>query len=127
MQDVWIKVFKHAAKWDGDMAWVMAIAANTVLDWRKKRRLPTADADVIDLVDTRGPAAVEADPDLGRCLDDLSQQHERAYKLVIAFYHADTDDDALATELGVKPVSVRTGRSKALALLRECLENRRKR
>lgn len=122
MQDVWIKVFRHAAKWDGNMAWVMAIAQNADLDRRKKRRLPTSDFDAGDVVDLRpSNAAPEPDPKLASCLERLRTANGNYHAAVVGFYYGELDDAEIAAARAIEPVTVRTGRSKGIAALKKCL------
>jgi RNA polymerase sigma-70 factor, ECF subfamily len=123
IQDVWLKVTRHASKWDGQMTWVMTIAANVVRDWRKKKRLLVSDADVVELVDARNrPDVVEADPKLLTCLERLRRSNERFYAAVIAVYYDALTPDEVAAIQGVGATAVRTGLSRARTALRTCIE-----
>ncbi|MCB1865775.1 MAG: sigma-70 family RNA polymerase sigma factor [Chromatiales bacterium] len=129
LQDVYIRVWTHAADYRADRAqastWLATIARNRALDEvrRRGREAPLPD-DVIDTLDDAGPGpAQQAESQstaraLDDCLDQLppGQRHSLVLAYCEGYTHSELSE-RLAQPLGTVKSWIRRG----LDWLRECL------
>jgi RNA polymerase sigma-70 factor (ECF subfamily) len=109
----WRKVCKHPAP----RAWVVRTALNTHVSWWRRHRREVA-WDVSHDAEARSPDDVQVDRHVMQALKTLPG---RQREVVVLRIFLDLDTNTTARVLGVKPGTVMTHLSRALAALRTAL------
>ena len=127
VQDVLVKActrWRSVAATDHPEAYVRRMVVNEYVSWRRRWHVrtttPRDGATLAALGDSRSAAADTADQHALR--DDLQQRLRRLpprqRAVLVLRYYEGLDDEAIAAVLGVRPVTVRSTASRALAALR---------
>lgn len=118
-QEIFVKLYRNLARFDSTRPfepWFWKLAANTTINYRRKRVPATTDEDL----ELRGEAAEQAHHD--PTLVDALAQLDPAYRLpILLHYYADLSLEQVASSLGVTLPAVKSRLHRARALLRNSL------
>ena len=118
-QEIFVKLYRNLARFDPTRPfepWFWKLAANTTINYRRKRVPATTDEDL----ELRGEAAEQARHD--PTLVDALAQLDPAYRLpILLHYYSDLSLEQVASSLGVTLPAVKSRLHRARALLRNSL------
>ncbi|HEV2216302.1 MAG TPA: sigma-70 family RNA polymerase sigma factor [Candidatus Dormibacteraeota bacterium] len=118
-QEIFVKLYRNLARFDSTRPfepWFWKLAANTTINYRRKRVPATTDENL----ELRGEAAEQAQHD--PTLVDALAQLDPAYRLpILLHYYADLSLEQVASSLGVTLPAVKSRLHRARALLRNSL------
>jgi RNA polymerase sigma-70 factor, ECF subfamily len=138
VQEAYIRAFTHMESFRGDArlsTWLTRIAINEALG-RLRQRRPTADLDEIDAMDEQGearviflPSARQDNPESSVARSDVRRLLERAVDQLpdpfrAVFVMRDIEEmsvEETASQLGLRPETVKTRLHRARRLLRQAL------
>ncbi len=131
LQEVYLRVWQRAADYRPDkgapMTWLIAIARNRALDWRRRMRIEVPLEDLPELEDV--PEGADASPlqqalasadgrRLRACMEELQEVQQHC--LVLA-YQAGLTHQELAEHLNRPLGTIKSWLRRSLASLKECL------
>ena len=131
LQEVYLRIWHHAAAYNADkgapMTWMVAIARNRALDWRRRMRIEVSldDAPQIEEEADEGPSplqnAIASDDarQLYECMSELDDHQQRC--LMLAYQEGLTHKE-LAIRLNQPLGTVKSWIRRGLLHLKECLE-----
>jgi len=120
-QEIFVKLYRNLDRFDQERPfepWFWKLAANTAINYRRKR-VPMPVDQAADGRDTvAAPEAVEHDPELVGALTQL----DLAYRLpLLLHYYADLSLEQVALTVGVSVPAIKSRLHRARALLRNAL------
>lgn len=118
-QEIFVKLFRNLARFDSTRPfepWFWKLAANTTINYRRKRVPVPTDDDLQGVAAAAG--SVQHDPVLVEALSQL----DPSYRLpILLHYYADLSLEQVAGSLGVSIPAVKSRLHRARALLRNSL------
>jgi RNA polymerase sigma-70 factor (ECF subfamily) len=119
-QEIFVKLFRNLARYDADRPfepWFWKLAANTTINYRRKRVPAPTDQSADQQVDAASSAPTH-DP----VLVDALAQLDPAYRLpILLHYYADLPLDQVAQSLNLTVPAIKSRLHRARALLRNAL------
>ena len=129
MQDVYIKVWKQAGRFDAERAspisWLAAIARNSAIDWFRSTRRPgvvpqEAAADVAD-PQASADELIEQDQQTGRIFECLEHLDERQSASIRSAFFDGLTYAELADRMDVPLGTMKSWIRRGLQRLKECI------
>ena len=119
-QEIFVKLYRNLDRYDSTRPfepWFWKLAANTTINYRRKRIPPPTDQEV-DAPDIKGSDWAQHDPTLVDALAGL----DPSYRLpILLHYYADLSLEQVAASLGVSMPAIKSRLHRARALLRNTL------
>ncbi|MEZ5934120.1 MAG: sigma-70 family RNA polymerase sigma factor [Alphaproteobacteria bacterium] len=131
LQEVYLRIWRRAADYDGakgtPMTWMITIARNRALDWRRRQRIevpldeePWLDELIDDSADPQQQTIASAESRrLAQCLSLLDEDQQRC--LILAYREGMTHYE-LAERLERPLGTIKSWIRRSLGRLKECLE-----
>jgi RNA polymerase sigma-70 factor (ECF subfamily) len=120
-QEIFVKLFRNLARYDAARPfdpWFWKLAANTTINYRRKRVPTPTDQSADQRVGDPASAALTHDP----ALVDALAQLDPAYRLpILLHYYADLPLDQVAQSLNLTVPAIKSRLHRARALLRNAL------
>src|SRR6267378_4996593 len=119
-QEIFVKLFRNLARYDVERPfepWFWKLAANTTINYRRKRVPAPTDQSADQQVD-----AASSGPDHDPVLVDALAQLDPAYRLpILLHYYADLPLDQVAQSLNLTVPAIKSRLHRARALLRNAM------
>jgi len=119
-QEIFVKLYRNLDRYDSTRPfepWFWKLAANTTINYRRKR-VPSPTDQEVDSPDLTGADWAQHDPTLVEALAGL----DASYRLpILLHYYADLSLEQVAASLGVSIPAVKSRLHRARALLRNTL------
>ena len=120
-QEIFVKLFRNLARYDAERPfepWFWKLAANTTINYRRKRVPTPTDQSADQQVSEAAPSVPAHDPTL---VDALAQL-DPAYRLpILLHYYADLPLEQVAQSLNLTVPAIKSRLHRARALLRNAL------